>query len=95
LPGLICPAPIGHRLRFNVGSCRRVTRARDLCEISRPTAIPIPPRIAPTTGMPAIKMMTNIDSSIGGMPRGTMEGVKDMIPGAQHLALRERRVARD
>ena len=32
----------------------------------------------PTTGMPAIKMMTNIDSSIGGMPRGTMEGVKDM-----------------
>jgi hypothetical protein len=65
--------PMGHRLRVNVGSCRRVTRARDLREISRPTAIPIPPRIAPTTGMPAIKMMTNIDSSIGGMPRGTME----------------------
>jgi hypothetical protein len=28
-------------------------------------------------------MMTNIDSSIGAMPRGTMEGVKN-IPGAQH-----------
>lgn len=39
--------------------------------------------------MPAIK--TNIDLLIAGMPRGTMEGVKDMVPGAQHLALLARR----
>jgi hypothetical protein len=77
------PAPsrsaADHRLPVNVGSCRRVTRARDLREMSRPTAIPIPPRIAPTTGMPAIKMMTNTDSSIGGMARGTFGRVKQMV----------------
>ncbi len=66
---------------IHFGSWRPARRARDLREMNLPMAIPIAPRTAPATGIAAIKTMTNINSSISGMARRWLAGVKPAESG--------------